>query len=210
MLNQNEKHIVKIIIAFVALVGILFSLVDFFASGNYALYWKIAVLVFSLLIIWFGKELVFHKMISLIPSMDPGRSITNGSWNLKITFKDEGSDDLKERTGTVSFLNSLVGVKVRGKKLLNLATNKTTMNGWYSDNAEIVKYDNHEVLYYLYKIPVEKGKVGKLGEKYEKIGFVCATKINSDDVFKGVFRDIQVGSGLGKIREGHIYLHRED
>ncbi|WP_332859508.1 hypothetical protein [Janthinobacterium svalbardensis] len=206
MLTSDEKYIAKVMVFFVTAISFILASLDFLALGTYAPYAKIAVGLFACIVLWFGKEKIMQVIVKIVPATAASRSITDGVWSLRICFK-EGNKN-QERTGTVTFKNSLIGVKVRGQNLLNPATSKTTMNGWQADNAEIITYDNHQVLYYMYKIPSSKTDGRKSEDQYEKIGFVCAIRDADKDVFQGHFNDIQIGKSAGKSRKGTITLYR--
>ena len=145
MLSDNENYLVKVSILFFY-AGLFFSTLGYIIpSTEYKLLYTVMLLILSYCLIWYGKEKVFGTVVTkMIPSTNPKRSITDGSWHIKISFNDD-SKSQKEivRTGTLNFSNSLIGVKVKGGKLLDAETNTLTMGGWQADNAEILTYDNH-------------------------------------------------------------------
>ncbi|MEN9864708.1 MAG: hypothetical protein RL748_298, partial [Pseudomonadota bacterium] len=57
------------------------------------------------------------------------------------------------------------------------------------------------------KVPmIDKNKMNGDQIKFEKIGFVCASRQKDTDIFEGYFRDIRVISGLNHVREGIIKI----
>lgn len=203
--SPAEKHVAKIVIFFVGLTGLVCLAGPNYLPQPYATVWTVGAIVFGMAVTWFGRDYVFQKILMRVPSVNPKHKLTTGTWNIHITFNDgDGSGD-KERSGSVTMTASLLGVRISGGKLLNVKDNRTTMNGWYAEAAELVTYDGHEILYYLYKVPVaDSSNVREV--TYEKIGFVCASRKRDGDFFEGYFRDIRVRDGMSGVREGTIRL----
>ncbi|MDD2272622.1 MAG: hypothetical protein PHP95_13395 [Desulfuromonadaceae bacterium] len=204
--SVREKHIAKIIIFFVGVTGICSQLSNALLPTPYAPILTAVAVLLAMAITWFGKEFLFQKILLKVPAVNPKYKLSVGTWNIHITFDDGGGKALEERSGSVTMTSSLLGVKIFGGKLLNVKNNRTTMNGWYAENAELVTYDNHDILYYLYKIPIDNTTNGDDEMKFEKIGFVCASRVKGTDLFEGYFRDIRIKAGMNNVREGKIRL----
>ena len=205
-MNSEEKVIARLVICLSGFFGLIPLFADFALKWEYYFYLKFAILVAAALVVFYGKEKILLLIINNIPAAKAGRSISDGTWMIQISFTE--GNEVKVRTGNVKFQNSLIGVKVKGDKLFNPKTEKPTMNNWYAENAEIVAYDGgHELLYYLYKIPVDSS--GKNGvSKYQKVGYVCAIKMPGEEVYKGSFHDIKVADGDGDRRAGTVILSK--
>lgn len=200
--TPTEKHFVKIVIFFIGITALILEAINQLSPTEYKLYAKIGSLLFAGIVLWFGKDKVFSSILS-IPAINPKPNIKTGTWSIRITFTDQGHTEPKERTGTIKISSSLTGIKIKGGKLLDAQdTGRTTMSKWHSDVTELITYDKHDILYYIYKIPTQKGEESRL----EKVGFVCAIRENDSDIFTGLFRDIKVRDGMQQIREGKIQL----
>jgi hypothetical protein len=210
MKKQNspaERHIAKIVMFFVGLTGFITYLSLSLTPTRYAPYVTIVTIVFGMLGTWFGRELVFQKILMLVPSVNPRHKLPRGTWNIYIKFDDSDGQGTKERSGCVTMYPSLLGIRIKGGMLLNEKNKRITMNGWYADAAEVVTYDDHDILYYLYKIPiVDENGVREDENKFEKIGFVCAIRVKGEKIFEGYFRDIDVKTGASRYREGTVSL----
>ena len=202
MKKQNspaERHIAKIVIFFVGLTGFITLLTSALTPTRYAPYVTIITIVFGMLVTWFGRELVFQKVLMLVPAVNPRHKLQRGTWNIYIKFDDSDGQGTKERSGCVTMYPSLLGIRIKGGMLLNEKNKRITMNGWYADAAEVITYDDHDILYYLYKIPiVDKNGVREDENKFEKIGFVCAIRLKGEKIFEGHFRDIDVKTGASR------------
>lgn len=204
--SPAERHIAKVVIFFVAVTGLL-TLATSQLQTDYAPAITGISVVIGMLMTWFGRDLVFQKLLMKVPAVNPKHKLTSGTWNIHISFDDGDGSGVKDRSGSVTMSASLLGVRIEGGRLLNVKDNKTTMNGWYAESAEMVTYEDHDILYYLYKVPVtDKNGVRHGEEKFEKIGFVCASRKKDTDIFEGYFRDIRVRSGMNHVREGKIRL----
>lgn len=214
-MNAEEKVVAKLVICLSGIFGLVPFLSEFAPKSEYQIYLKFALFAAAFLIVFFGKEKILLFIINHIPAAKANRSI-DGNWTIKISFEEsesesegEGETEEKIRTGAVKFESSLIGVKVKGDKLLNPKTDKVTMNYWYAENAEIVTYEGHDVLYYLYKIPFDKKERDDKSSKYQKVGYVCAIKKKNEDVFVGFFHDITVTTGDGdKKRTGKVVFSK--
>lgn len=210
--NPAETYLVRIFILIIGLLGLIMMAINLWVPNEYKSYVYGLSLICTCLILWFGNEKVFHFLLTQVPVIKTKYKRTSGEWTIYISFEDEDGDGEKTRTGGVTMSPSLFGIRIKGKALLNPNTGKTTMNNWYAENAELIAYDDHEVLYYLYKIPLEKKNDSEDSEnKFEKIGFVCASRIrNASSSFVGEFHDIHVKSGIGTVRHGKIHLVKND
>lgn len=205
--SPAERHIAKIVIFFVGVTGLVTLLSSALTPTAYAPHVTAVVVLFGMAVTWFGREHLFQKVLARVPAVNPKYKLSSGTWNIYITFDDDDGDGPKERSGSVKMSTTLLGVRIEGGKLLDVRNNKTTMNEWYADAAEIVTYEGHDILYYLYKVPiVERSGVQEGEEKFEKIGFVCAYRKKDNDVFDGYFRDIRVRTDMSQVREGTIRL----
>lgn len=205
--SPSERHIAKIVVFFVGLTGAITLAISALMPTTYALWVTVATLIIGMLFTWFGREQVFHKVLMRVPAVNPKHKLSSGTWNIHISFEDADEAGPKERSGSVTMFASLMGVRIEGGRLLNVKDNNTTMNGWYADAAEMVTYEDHDILYYLYKVPVsDKNGVRDEAGRFEKVGFVCASRRKDEDVFEGYFRDIRVRSGMDHVREGKIRL----
>lgn len=205
--SPAERHIAKIVIFFVGLTSAITLAVAQLAPSPYAIYAAGATALFGMAVTWFGREQVFQKILMRVPAVSPKHKLASGTWNIHITFDDGDGLGAKERSGSVTIFPSLLGVRIEGGMLLNIKDRRTTMNGWYADAAEMVTYEGHDILYYLYKVPiVDKSGLRSDENKFEKIGFVCASRMKDTNIFEGYFRDIRVREGIDKTREGEIRL----
>lgn len=205
--SPAERHIAKVVIFFVGLTGLVTIVTSTLTPTPYASYVTAATVLMGIAITWYGREHVFQMVLMRVPAVNPKHKLSSGTWNIHITFDDGDGTGPKERSGSITMSASLLGVRIEGRRLLNAKDNRTTMNGWFADSAEIVTYDGHDILYYLYKVPAfDKNGLRDDDNKLEKIGFVCASRKKDSEVFEGYFRDIRVRAGMGPIREGTIRL----
>jgi|JI6StandDraft_1071083.scaffolds.fasta_scaffold381283_1 hypothetical protein len=167
---------------------------------------SLGVAAASVLVLWFGKERIFRGLIQS-PALRPEYDFRRGMWNVVIEFDDEDGKGSQTRTGTLEVCHQVYGIDIRGNTLMNPGTNQTTMNGWYAENIDIISYDQHQLLAYLYKVPVADA-LGTDGtdERFEKVGFVYAIRKNDTPVFAGEFRDITVCSDISRSRVGKIRI----
>mgnify|MGYP003387125898 CR=1 FL=1 len=210
--NPVETYLVRIVILLVGLVGLLNIAINQWVPAEFKSYVSSISLLLLLAFLWYGYERIFHFLLTQVPVIKSQYKLTNGEWTIFITFEDDDDQGEKTRTGGVTMSSSLLGIRIEGKALLNPNTGKTTMNNWYAENGELVLYDNHEIIYYLYKIPINEGIADDNSEnKFEKIGFVCVSREkNANAAFEGAFHDISVKSGLGIVRQGKIQLIKND
>jgi hypothetical protein len=210
--NPIEIYLVRILIMFVGLFGLLNIAINLYVPAEFKSYVSTVSFFLLLAFLWFGYEKIFHFLLTQVPVINSKYKLTNGEWTIFITFEDADDQGEKVRTGGVTMSSSLLGIRIEGKALLNPNTGKKTMNNWYAENGELVLYDNHEIIYYLYKIPINEGAIGDNSEnKFEKIGFVCVSREkNVNAAFEGAFHDISVKSGLGIVRQGKIQLSKND
>lgn len=201
--NNNEKNAVKGMLLIISLLE-LFRQVISMVTPEELSYIKqpmyFVTFVATMAIIYFGKEKVFSFVFKYIPAVR-NENITGENWNIKITFKEADKD--KVRAGMVTIKNTINGVRLIGGQLIDINNKKKTMNHWFSESAEIIKFDNHAVLYYIYKIPGDS-------EKHKKIGFVYAIKKDDADCFEGFFYDMRTNEvGTEALRSGEVEIYLE-
>ena len=184
--NNNEKNIVKSIICLLAIIELFRTIATYIMANRYESYIHNithALIVFIVLSsIWLGKEKFFSFILKNMPSTK-NEDIPTEDWVINIKFKDMENE--KQRTGTVKIINTISGVRLVGDELTDFNNHTVTMNNWYSEYADVIKFDNHSVLYYIYKIPDNDGK-------YKKIGFVYAVKSKDGKIYNGYFQDMKV------------------
>lgn len=202
-----ERHIAKVVIFFVGITAAVMLGTTALLPTSWGSLVATLTVIFGMLGTWFGREQIFQKILMRVPAVNPKHKLKSGTWNIHISFDDGDGTGQKERYGSVTMAASLLGVRIEGGRLMNVRDKQTTMNGWYAEAAEMVTYDGHDILYYLYKVPVVDSSGARADEsKFEKIGFVCASRNKEEDLFVGYFRDIRVRSGINQIREGAIRL----
>jgi hypothetical protein len=117
MKKQNspaERHIAKIVIFFVGLTGFITFLTSALSPTRYAPYVTFITIVFGMLVTWFGRELVFQKVLMLVPAVNPRHKLQRGTWNIYIKFDDSDGQGTKERSGCVTMYPSLLGIRIKG------------------------------------------------------------------------------------------------
>lgn len=199
--NNNEKKAVKAIIFIVSMMELLRQLIPHITPEKYSSYSNVIFAVtfaISVGIIYFGKERFFIFLFKYVPVMKD-ENITGEDWNIKISFKEDGKE--KIRTGVVKIKHTINGVRLIGGQLIDINNKKVTMNNWFSESAEIIKFDNHAVLFYIYKIPSDN-------EKHKKIGFVYAIKKADADCYEGFFYDIRTSeTEKESLRKGDVEIY---
>ncbi|WP_306523196.1 hypothetical protein [Rheinheimera sp.] len=197
--NSNEKNTVKAMIFLLLSAELIRYFIKLFPLGDYADILNAALVIVFAAIVYFGKEKFFSFIFRFIPAVK-NSDIPDLNWMIKIKFSDDGVE--KERVGNVKIINTINGFRLIGGELTDFNNDRTTMNNWYSESAEIIRFDNHSVLYYIYKIP-SSGDAGK----YSKIGFVYAVKSQEQNLFNGYFQDMKIGLAKTEImRTGTVQI----
>lgn len=182
-----------------ALLGASFIVLDLAATSGYlpnelALGAKALAALLAILAAWFATENIVQSVLQRAPFLAPRPSLSTGPWNIRISFDDNDGRGMKEREGQIEVRRSLLGVRVIGGELRNPKTDEITMNQWFAIDADLINYDKHDIIYYLYKIPMVRDRGVVDAERYEKIGYVFARRNNGELVFTGEFFDIQIGA----------------
>lgn len=206
-LNESEKHVIKVVVFLVALYGFLITLINYLVTDTETkLISSIAFIIISSACLVVGQEAIFGKLLlSIIPSTRRENSLKRGAWHLVIKFQDDKGGQEQTRGGILNFEPSLIGMKVKGGTLINHETDEIERQGWFSDDAEIIEYEDKEIIKYIYKIYGKKEK-----EKVEKVGIVIASRgvDDNDKPFSGIFRDISLAQNQVS-REGTVSLYRD-
>jgi hypothetical protein len=201
--SKNEKNIAKLIFTLSTILGILqllISQIKHLGLGHYEIIAQIILIPIYLISLWFGKEKVISWTINSLPIFER-TEIPSGSWSIIINFDE--NNEIEERTGNMQISHSVYGAKITGGPLIDKKRKKTSMNSWYSEFAELVKFDNHSVIFYIYRIP--EGKSQK-----EKIGFVYGTKKQDEHLFEGFFHDMKLIETEKNLRSGTVIINIEN
>lgn len=202
--NGNEKNVVKGIIFIILLIEFFKIIASHLVPSSYPelkKYVEAITVIVALILIYFGKEAFFSFIFSYIPSVK-NKIITGRKWNITISFTENNEN--KTRTGMVEIKNTISGVRLIGGQLIDNSNKRKTMNNWFSESAEIIKFDNHAVLFYVYKIPGDS-------EKHKKIGFVYAIKKADADCFEGFFYDMRTNeTGAEAQRNGEVAIYLDE
>lgn len=203
-LNANEKHVVNVLLFLISLYGLIITLINYLITAtNVTALASIGFIVFSLIVLYLGRDVVFGViLVKVVPATKAKRGITDGHWNIQISYKDE--DKLNTRNGSLKFANSMVGVKIHGSQLIDSETKNIEKGKWFADDAELISFSDKQVLVYLYKIPKDKDST-----QFEKAGIVVAFKNSGDAGFKGIFKDISFVDNKIQ-REGEVILFKTD
>lgn len=166
------------------------------AEGGLGSYFWVAGILIALHFLMFfikGNRFVriIHKWVAKI-----GNDDINGDWELVISYHDIGRET--SRYGPCKIESSFLGVKIYGDKIFDSSTKKVELEDWVAEKADIVYYENKEILFYLY-VTYENDP-----NNPTKFGMVNAEK-KGDDVYEGYFRDLQVDSGK-TTRQGKVVL----
>ncbi|NSY33710.1 hypothetical protein DS891_08930 [Pseudoalteromonas sp. JC28] len=199
-LNSAENKLVNIVIWLISLYGVAISFFSYFVSkAEYRVGLSLVFLFVSFLILYLGKERIFGDLLlKVVGNKQFDDSLKGGVWHLQISFDDQ------TRTGNLKFKKSLIGMKVIGESLVDSKTGKVERLGWYAEDAEIIRYNDKEILKYIYKV---SGKDNQ--EKIEKVGIVLASREHgtTNEPFKGIFKDISLKESQIS-REGTVMLRR--
>jgi hypothetical protein len=199
-LNEAENRLISIVVWLVTFYGVIIATFNYFVSDpNYRALLSGAFLLISILLLFKGKEAIFgNLLLKIVSNKQFDTSLKGGVWHLQINFEDQ------TRTGTLRFKKSLIGMKVIGDRLFNNKTNEIERQGWYAEDAEIIKYHDKEILKYIYKISGKKNE-----DTIEKVGIVIASReLGTDDKpFDGIFKDISLEKNQVS-REGSVTLYR--
>ncbi len=218
MNKRGERRLARIVVFLVAVFGLLSLSSQVLQraeliSSNTSILLSFGSIIIACLVAWFGEEEFVQKILGRISFLRLNQRLECGRYQIRINFDDMDGKGKKERTGYIDVKPSLSGVRIEGGKLLDPGAdgkkNKITMNEWFATEADLVSYDNHEIIFYLYKIPVDPAPAGE-EDSYEKIGLVYAqrekNKLATNRVFEGAFHDIMVKSSFGTHRQGSIVI----
>ena len=188
--NSTEKRAVKHVVFLAGLYGVFVAgIMELSKSNQNGIYFSIAFIIISTILLVWKQEAIFgHILLNLLPSTKAHESLQDGTWQIVISFRESDSVEKKSiRSGTLQFKNSFIGMKVIGDKLLDHETSEIERTGWFSEDAEIIDYNDKQVLKYIYKI------YGKSNNNtVQKVGVVVATKEAEDERFTGIFNDISL------------------
>ncbi len=203
-LNPSETYAVKILIQLTTLYSLIITAIVGLSTNHvYGIIASVVFVISMAIISFLGQDKIFgHILLNIMPSTKKIKGISDGTWQIVITFKDGENGDIEtKRSGSLQFTNSFIGMKVKGGKLVDHETEEIERTGWFSEEAEILEYKGKKILKYIYKI---YGKTDR--DSIEKVGVVVATKDEEEDKFSGIFHDISLADNQ-ILRSGTVVLY---
>lgn len=212
-MNESEKRIANITIITASVYTIIS--ISIIKSIEYALAtWsleakiilELCLGVISLIILFVGSEYFLSILMPLITKTKFENNEILGAWTIQISYTNAGTGDVITRIGGVKFENSVLGLTLKGDKLLDSKTDELVVDSWVSEKAELLDDRSGKTLFYSYKTrnPHHNNIIHKVGYVVAK----CSNEGSENNIFRGDFVDLSVDNEEKPLLKGNVVLFK--